>query len=433
MGQGQGGGQRNSGIPKKYTGMKVNKYLVFALIFFFVNSVGLPIGISYMALLSPLLYWWVLTARKKEVLLPFFIALLPFVVLQVLSDVEMKSYLTSLAYYITVYIFAQAAYTFLLKAPDLNAIFRKILVINFIFCLIAIPLYFTPFYDLLWIEQYLTNGVNNFRRFKLFTYEASYYSTLFVPIFFYYFFRIILRQNRGNSWLLLVMITLPILLSFSLGVITAMTLAVLLTFGFHPLKLFSKRRTISLLSLVVGGTMLCLLVMTVFFPGNALFVRIGNIFSGQDLSGKGRTTDSFFLADRILGMRHHLWGVGAGQIKIVGNFIVREFYAYPNGYDVIGIPNAVAETWVVFGWAGLLLRMGAEIFFFFRTRVWTNYFRLALFLFIFVYQFSGSFITSQAEYLIWLLAFVNVFPQFDAFTRSRMQIPSPILKPLLDV
>jgi hypothetical protein len=69
--------------------------------------------------------------------------------------------------------------------------------------------------------------------------------------------------------------------------------------------------------------------------------------------------------------------------------------------------------------------MGAEIFFFFRTRVWTNYFRLSLFLFVFVYQLTGSFITSQAEYLIWLLAFVNVFPQFDVVIRSRMQIPSP--------
>jgi hypothetical protein len=425
MGQGQGSGKRNSGIPKKYTGMKVNKYLGFALIFFFVNSVGLPIGLTYTALLSPLLYWWVLTVRRKEVLLPFFIALLPFVVLQVLSDVDMKSYFSSLAYYVTVYIFVQAAYTFLQNAPDLEGIFRKILVINFIFCLIAIPLYFTPFYNLMWIEQFLTSGVENFRRFKLFTYEASYYSTLFVPIFLFYFFRVILRQNHGNSWLLLVMITLPLLLSFSLGVISAMTLAILLTFGFHPLKLFSKRRTISLLSLLAGGTILGLLIMIVFFPGNALFVRVGNIFSGQDLSGKGRTTDSFLLADQILGTRHHLWGVGPGQIKIVGNFIIREFYAYPNGYEVIGIPNAVAETWVLFGWAGLLLRMGAEIFFFFRTRVWTNYFRLALFLFVFIYQLTGSFITSQAEYLIWLLAFVNVFPQFDVVTRRRMQIPSP--------
>lgn len=412
--------------------MKVNKYLVFALIFFFVNSLGLPLGLSYTALLSPLLYWWVLTKRKKEVLMPFFIVLTPFIILQLLSGVDMPSYLSSLAYYITVYIFAQSVYTFLKDVKDLDGIFKKILVINFIFCLIAIPLYFTSWYDILWIEQYLTRGVDNFKRFKLFTYEASYYSTLFVPIFFFYFFKIILRQNRANSWLLLLMILLPILLSFSLGVITAMCIAVALTYAFQPIRLFSKKRSINLLVLAGGGLILGLLVLIVFFPDNALFIRLENIFSGKDLSGKGRTTDSFFLANRILGLKHHLWGIGPGQIKIIGDFTIREFYSYPNDYDVIGIPNAVAETWVLFGWAGLILRLGLEGFFFFRTRVWSNYYRLVLFLFIFVYQFTGSFITSLAEYLIWLMAFAGIFPQFDAKPISRASIPSPISKPLPD-
>jgi hypothetical protein len=188
-----------------------------------------------------------------------------------------------------------------------------------------------------------------------------------------------------------------------------------------------------LFSLGVGGGLIVLIVMYLFFPDNALFTRLSNIFSGQDLSGKGRTTDSFYLADKILYLRHHLWGIGPGQVKILGNFIVREYYAYPNNYDVIAIPNAVAETWVLFGWAGLFLRMGLEVYFFFRTRVWTNYFRLSLFLFIFIYQFTGSFITNLAEYTIWLLAFVNVFPQFEAAKKIRRpQLPSTIPKSLAD-
>ena len=413
--------------------MKVNKYLLFALIYFFVNTLGLPPGLSYTALLSPLLYWWVVSTRKKEVLVPFIAVLAPFIILQLLSGVDTKSYVSSLLYYITVYIFIQAAYTMLLQVKDLEAIFRTILIINFVFCLIAIPLYFTPLYDILWIEQYLTAGVEGFRRFKLFTYEASYYSTLFMPIFFFYFFQIILRQNRASSWLILLMIVLPLALSFSLGVITAIVLALALTFAFHPIKLFSKRRTINLLSFAVGGALPALLFMYLFFPDNALFTRLANIFSGQDLSGKGRTTDAFYLADRILYLKHHLWGIGPGQIKVIGNFIIREYYAYPNYYDVIGIPNVVAETYVLFGWAGLVLRIGLECFFFFRTRVWTNYYRLALFLFIFIYQFTGSFITNLTEYMIWLMAFVNVFPQFDAVKIfRRIQVPSTISKPLPD-
>jgi len=413
--------------------MKVNKYLLFALIYFFVNSLGLPPGLSYTALLSPLLYWWTLTVRKKEVLAPFIAVMAPFIILQLLSGVDPKSYITSLVYFTTVYIFVQAAYTFLLKVKDIESILRKILIINFIFCLIAIPLYFTPFYDILWIQQFLTEGVDSFKRFKLLTYEASYYSTLFVPIFFFYFFKIILRQNRANSWLILLMIALPLAMSFSLGVLTAIVLATALTFAIHPIKLFSKRRTIHLLSIAGGGALLAFLVMYLFFPGNALFTRLANIFSGQDLSGKGRTTDSFYLVDRILDLRHHLWGIGPGQIKILGSFIIRDYYAYPNYYDVIGIPNAVAETWVLFGWAGLFLRIGLEWFLFFYTRAWSNYYRLALFLFAFVYQFTGSFITSLAEYMIWLMVFVNVFPQFNTVkTFGRARMSPTISKPLAD-
>jgi hypothetical protein len=80
---------------------------------------------------------------------------------------------------------------------------------------------------------------------------------------------------------------------------------------------------------------------------------------------------------------------------------------------VATIPNAVAETFTILGWTGVILRLFLEIFFFFQTRVWTNYYRLWLFLFIFIFQFAGSFITNVAEYVIWIMAFTNVFDQFD--------------------
>jgi hypothetical protein len=396
--------------------MRINKYLLFALIFFFFNSLGLPMGLTYTALLSPFFYLWLLTTCKKEVMLPFLVLLTPFVILQVLSVVDTKSYISSLLYYITVYIFVQTAYAFLLRAPDMEGIFRKILIINFIFCLIAIPFYFSPYSDIFWIEQFLTAGVRNFKRFRLFTYEASYYSTLFAPIFFFYFFRIILRQNRSSSWLLLVMMSLPLALSFSLGVLVAISLAIALTFAVYPMQLISKRRTMHLLSIVGCGALLVLFVMLIFFPENVLFLRVDNIVSGNDLSGKSRTTNSFYLADKILELRSHLWGIGPGQTKVIGIPVIRDFYRYPNALpdSMVQIPNVVAETWAVFGWLGLILRFGLEGFLFFRTRVWTNYYRLALFLFIFIYQFTGSFITNLGEYVIWLMAFVNVFPQFDA-------------------
>ncbi len=131
--------------------MKLNKYILFAIIYFFLNSLGLPVGLTYTALLCPLFYWWVLVTRKQEILLPFFLFLLPFVFLQVLTGVDIKSYAVSVINLTTVYIFCQTFYTFLKECRDVENIFRKLLIINFIICLIAIPLYFTPFYTILWI------------------------------------------------------------------------------------------------------------------------------------------------------------------------------------------------------------------------------------------------------------------------------------------
>jgi hypothetical protein len=56
-----------------------------------------------------------------------------------------------------------------------------------------------------------------------------------------------------------------------------------------------------------------------------------------------------------------------------------------------------------------------------------------LFIFIFVYQFTGSFITNLAEYVIWILAFTNAFPQFDVMHTARKQAadnstPVPVIQ-----
>src|SRR5271170_5454387 len=125
--------------------MKVNKYFIFALIYFFFNSLGLPLGLTYTAILSPLLYWWVVVTRRKEVLLPFFLVLFPFLAAQLLWGVaDTTSFFISSIYLVTVYIFCQAVYTFLKNCNDVEGIFSRLLWINLVFCLIAIPLYFTP-------------------------------------------------------------------------------------------------------------------------------------------------------------------------------------------------------------------------------------------------------------------------------------------------
>lgn len=393
--------------------MNVNKYFPFAFIYFFINSLWLPFGLTYTVLLAPLFYVWILLIRKKEILLPFIIILLPFIILHIaIVEPEIKTYSVSLLNLLLVYVFCQAVYTFLHVCNDVEKIFRRILIFNFIACLVAIPLYFTPYFHILWDEQDITEGVGKLRRLKLFTYEPSYYALLFTPFFFFFLLQYLFRQNKINGRLLWLMLFLPYLFSFSIGVMGAVLLAVFFTWIIYFKRLTSKKRIANAIITGVVGLASVLVVLVLFFRHNPIFTRIGNIFIGKDTSGKGRTVDAFILAGKMLNEKNEYWGIGLGQVKIVGDNIIRSYYLY-NLEFIATIPNAAAETLAIFGWIGFLLRIFIEVFFFFYTKVWTNYYRLLLFFFIFIYQFTGSFITNIAEYVIWILAFTNIFQQFD--------------------
>ena len=399
--------------------MKVNKYFPFAFIYFFINSLGLPFGLTYTTILSPFFYWWVTTTRKVEILLPFFSIFIVFGITHFNNGVDLSSYIFSLFNLIAVYIFCQAAYTFFKKTKNIEKIFWKLFVINFILCLIAIPVYFTSFNYILWIQQYLTEGFDNFLRLKLFTYEASYYATLFTPLFFFYALQVMFKQNKHWVLMLIPMLFLPYLLSFSMGVVSVVFVAIAITYLLYFKRFTSKRRIFNIITFGAAMGVFLLAILVIFFPTNPLFVRIENIFSGTDSSGRGRTFEAFILANKMLAEKSYVWGIGLGQIKIVGAEIIRDYYLYPMDYNVFAIPNTAAETLAIFGWVGLSLRILIELFLFFHTRVWKNYYRLLLFLFVFLYQFTGSFITNIAEYVIWILAFTNIFPQFDVKERAK--------------
>jgi hypothetical protein len=398
--------------------MKLNKYLPFAFIYFFFNSLALPFGLTYTVLLAPFFYVWLLMVKKKDVLLPFIALLLPFIIAHFVAGVETDSYSISLLNVLLIYIFCQAVYTFLKVCSDPERIFRGILIFNFILCLIAIAFFFTPYYEWFWLEQNISAGITQTRRLKMFTYEPSYYATLFTPVFFFFLLQYFFRQNHIPSKGLLIMIFMPYILSFSIGVIAAALLACFFTWMIWFRRLTRKRRILNAIistgAFFISGSV----ILVLFFRNNSLFSRIRNVFAGQDTSGKGRTVDAFIFADKMLQAGNEYWGVGLGQIKIVGENIIRDYYLYYDDFTAV-IPNAAAETLAIFGWMGFSLRLLIELFLFFYTRVWTNYYRLLLFLFIFIYQFTGSFITNVAEYVIWILAFTNIFKQFDVKVRKR--------------
>jgi len=210
----------------------------------------------------------------------------------------------------------------------------------------------------------------------------------------------------------LLIVTLPMFMSLSFGVIGATIITILIMCLVFSHKLFKYKKPFLIMMLSIVTLTITFIVLFYFFPENVFFARLENIVNGKDTSTNGRTKDSFTMAWRIAGMKNLLFGAGLGQIKIMATAVVGKYYNYWGVLPRYDIPNAIGETMAIFGIVGVIIRIGLEIWLFFKTKVFTNYYRLALFIFVFIYQFTGSFITNIVEYVIWIFAFSNVFEQF---------------------
>jgi len=394
--------------------MKLNKFFLFACIYFFFNSVGLPMGLLYTSLFAPIFLVYLIYQGHKTLLINFFCLFLPFAVVHVINGVVIKDYMFSTLLLLTVYIFIYFFYVFGANNEKLGAVFKKLLILNFFLTLLAIVFFYSPYKNYFWYVNNVSKDLISFPRLSMFTYEASYYSTLLVPLVFYYFLNLFFGFHKKNQWQIILMIALPLLLSFSIGVLAAILISICIFFILHFSKVIVQKHFFYAFAFLFGGGVICILLLQHLYPENPLFTRLENIFEGHDTSAKGRTFDSFKLSMIIAKLKSIWWGVGQGQLKIIGHDTIMEYYKYPESYtNAVRIPNAFAETIATFGIFGAFLRIFFEVFFFFRTRVYANYYRLLLFIYIFIYQFTGSFITNVAEYVIWALAFSSCFPQFN--------------------
>ncbi len=398
-------------------GIKLRHSLLAGLYFFF-NSVGLKGGLLYTNLLTPFFYFWLLFKKKQPVLYPFFFFLIPFDVIHLFLGVDLKTFLVSNLLFLSTYIFV-ATFSYFITHYDIRPVMKQLLVFNFILTLLAIPLYFTPWKELVWYVNNFTLSVKELSRLSLFTFESSYYALLFVPVAFYYLLKVFFRQNKTAAFVILLMVALPLLLSLSLGVLAAMLLTFISLFVLDYKKILYRENYFFTISGSVALCCVVLLVLFIFYPDNPVFVRVANILQGNDSSARGRIADSFSVAWRVAGERSIWFGAGLGQVKILVYDIVKKYFNHWGEMEVYRIPNSVAETLAIFGITGIVLRFSLIFYLFFKTRVLSNYYRTALFIFIFIYQFTGSFITNIAEYVIWALAFSHVFPQYN------LQVPEP--------
>jgi len=388
-------------------------FLAFFILYFFFNNIGLKEGLLYTTLLFPVFLYWLYKRHRLPSMLKWGMFLLIPIPFQLISGVDPWSYLVSTLLVFTAWVFLFTALEAIRASnTSLNTIFQKVLLVNSVLFLIA--LVFLPFPSLryfMWDSVPMSQGLEAIPRLQLFAYEPSHYGLLLAPVFLFYILKI-LTGKSGHPLLLAAGIGIPLILTFSFGIIGALFLAVLIgsIAYFHQYPFHSRRVIIyvSVLLLVVIGS------LWLFWPDNPLIIRMGNIISGADSSSKGRLVHSFIFAKDLAMQYNPLMGVGPGQVKILAHDLIINFYQYTGEYaEIVRIPNSMGEMLATYGVYGFLLKIFIEIFFFIRLKIYRNLYALSLFIFIFIYQFTGSFLVNAAEIGTWAIVFHSRFTGFD--------------------
>jgi len=383
--------------------------------FFFFNTILLPSGLLYTTLLTPVFIIFLIQSRRWKPLLWFALLTVPLYFYYDLIGADMNVYLQSYLLFSSAAVFTTWAYHFIwANRASLGYYFQKITIYNSLLTMLAIPILLIPVLnEFFWYFVPIHPAIPTIPRLKLLVYEPSFYSFQLTPVFLYFLVcSIIDKKSQHMTSLLLLGLSLLLSLSFGvMGVLAAALVAVLIS---HPFSLLSRRRIFLFTVYLTIAAAAATYILLQYFPFNPVFERINMIVAGYDPSANGRTWQAFLLAWRILGETNYLLGAGLGQIKVIGHQIIVEYYNYQGDWaDLVRIPNAMAETLASFGLAGAIARIVVQIVLFVHTKVYKNYYRLTLFCFIFIFQFTGSYLTNIYEYLIWLLVFLPVFPQFD--------------------
>ncbi len=387
--------------------------LVIGFVFF--NTFLLPLGLLYTTLLTPLFVWVLLRKGRWKPLFVYGAFSLVFAYFHQRAGADMAVYLKSYILFSSVVLFSIWVYYQVVEQHlNFRTYFKDIVVANAFLTLIAIcvsPIAFAR--EVFWSYEPIHRALPIIPRLKMLVYEPSFYAFLLVPVFLYFFASVVIN-GRLQDFLALSLLTVSLLLSLSFGVLGGLVLATLLVLGLHFKWLVKhKRAFFTFLYLFLGFTLAVYLAVGLF-PDNPIVDRAGKVLQGHDSSANGRTWEAFLLAWRILEKTDYLFGAGLGQVKIIGHEIIVDYYNYDGKWaDLVRIPNVLAETLATFGILGVLVRLLAQIILFLYTKVYENFYRLLLFTFVFIYQFTGSYLTNIYEYLMWIIVFIPVFPEFN--------------------
>ena len=388
-------------------------FLAYFILYFFFNNLFLKEGLLYTTVLVPLFLYWLYKKGQVAGILKLTLLLLVPIPFQLINGVDPGSYFISSLLVLSAWIFLFTALEAIRSTRDsFEEIFLTALKINSVLVLIALfMLPFSGLREIMWDTIPMTRNLYAIPRLKLLAYEPSHYGLLLAPVFLYFILKI-LTGKSGHSLILAAGTGIPLLLTFSFGIIGAMIPAILISALAHLRNISANARRMliySLFFLVVAAG--CLWIL---WPENPFFIRAGNIITGADSSTKGRLVHSFMFAKDLV-LQHNAWmGVGPGQIKILAHDLIVSFYKYTGEYaEIVRIPNSMGEMLATYGIYGFILKIFFEVFFFIRLKIYSNLYSLGLFIFIFIYQFTGSFLVNAAEIGIWAIVFAGRFPVFQ--------------------
>lgn len=387
-------------------------FTILILLFFF-NRVFLPGGLQYSMILAPLFLYFLFTKQQVSILSIPIIGLGSYSLVHLFIGIDLFTFSKSFIVFSLVMISTFTFYDFYKKSSQVERLFETLTLINFLFVSIALMcLFFDVNKELFWYLKPFTSNHEIIPRLKLFELEASHYSLAILPLFLYYFWKLI-NQFSMKSFMLLFSLFLSLVLSFSLGVLSVVLLSISCTILLHLLSFLRIRNMRFFIGISLFIISSFFLYLYFFMPENPLFIRIENLFKGMDTSGRGRTYEALEIAWQVIQKNNVYFGVGLGQFKIVGRETLLQYYQFFNAPEVVRLPNCMAETLVNFGIVGFVIKLGLQIFFFFRLKVYKNIYQLSIFVAIFIYQFTGSYLYNISEYILWILAFIPKFTTFN--------------------
>ncbi|MEJ2595433.1 MAG: O-antigen ligase family protein [bacterium] len=318
---------------------------------------------------------------------------------------------TTLVFTAWIFLFT-SIYAVRLLNDGLYRAFKAVIILNallFLAALLILP--FPQARDLMWYSIPISPEIPGFPRLKLLAYESSHYALLMTPVFLYFILRVM--TGKSNHPLLVVLaVGVPLAFSLSFGVLAALIIALIIGSIIYIRNLSATYYRYFLYGAMF--TLVAALLVYFLWPENPVYTRIHNIFSGADTSAKGRLRDSFMFAFDLVRNNRLIMGIGPGQIKILAHDLIINSYQYSGEYaEVVRIPNSMAEMLATYGFYGALLKTFFLLFFFFRLKIYNNLYRFILFIFMFIYQFTGSFTVNIAELGTWAIIFSARAKEFD--------------------